>query len=304
MPAAKMRYSPWLQALRWPFLVAMLVPVVLGAVLAYHLSGQFNLWLFAQAVLAALGLHAAANVLNDVRDAETGADYLNSQPLTPFAGGSRVIQQARLSVQRMRQLGWALALFGVLLGLGLVWQSGAGLFWLGLLGVVIGLGYSAGPYPLNYHGWGEVAIFLCFGPMAVSGSVYTQLGYFPVEGWLLGLVTGLLIMAIVLVNELPDFPADKRAGKQTWVVLLGETRARWLLLAVLLCAFLVLLIGAVLALWPQTTLLALLALPVAIMGWWQTPLQEPEPLSRVPGIKKIVLTPVLVMLLLTIGTLL
>jgi len=291
----------WLIATRPQFLTAMALPVLLGTAFAWHDGHPFAPLPFVMAITAGILLHAAANVVNDIIDHQRGADPLNTNPLTPFAGGSRSIQTGRLTVAQMRQLALMLLGIATALGIGLILLAGWPLLWIGIIGLLIGLGYSAGPWPLNYHGLGEPAVAITFGLLTVAGSYFTQAQGFTPQAWLLGLPVGLLVAAILLVNEFPDAPSDAEAGKQTWVVLFGPKKARAALGALLLLPFVILIGGTLAGMWPAMTLIALLALPLAFQGWHRTPAIANTNQARLPGIKAVIASHALFTLLLTLG---
>jgi len=297
-------FSRWLIATRPQFLTAMALPVLFGSALAWREGHAVAPWPLLLALVAALLLHAVANLVNDIVDHRRGADPLNTDPLTPFAGGSRVIQKGLLTEAQMVRLAAVLLAISLLLGLLLVALVGWPLLWIGVAGVLIGLAYSAGPWPLNYHAMGEPAVAVTFGLLAVTGSYFTQAQGFSLAAWVAGLPVGLLVAALLLVNEFPDAPSDQQAGKKTWVVWLGPERARLALGGLLVGAFaltgLLVGLGAV----PTGVLLGLLALPLAVFGWLRTPAVTPDKRERLVGMKAVIGSHALFTALATLGLLL
>lgn len=211
----------WFAATRPQFLTAIVLPVLLGTSLAWEETSRFDFLLLLLGALAAALAHAGANVLNDYFDHLSGADDLNSAPLTPFAGGSRMIQLGRLTPRHTLIYGILLMGAAIALGLWLVALTGPVLFWLGLIGVILGYAYSAPPLALAYRGWGEVVVAVDFGLFAVAGAYYVQTGTISPSAWVAGAIAGFFVAAILLANEFPDHMADKTAGKRTLVVKLG-----------------------------------------------------------------------------------
>ncbi|MGC9457900.1 MAG: 1,4-dihydroxy-2-naphthoate octaprenyltransferase [Halothiobacillaceae bacterium] len=287
-------------ATRPGFLTVMALPVLLGTALAWQAGYPFSLPAFLMAITAAVALHAFANVVNDLGDHRRGADTLNESPLTPFAGGSRVIQQGQLDVAGMRRLALGLLLFSSLLGVGLASIAGWSLLWLGLAGILLGVAYSAGPWPLSYHGLGEPTVALVFGPMAVAGSYFTQAGSWDAAAWWAGLPVGLLVAAILLVNEFPDAPSDRLAKKRSWVVLFGEQRAWWLLVGLMALAFGFWALLCLLGVLPAPLLMVLLAAPLAWQAAGRTPASAVENPARVAGIRGVIGTHAAFVLLATV----
>ncbi|MBV1959304.1 MAG: 1,4-dihydroxy-2-naphthoate octaprenyltransferase [Pseudomonadales bacterium] len=244
---AKKLFS-WLRiyvaATRPQFLPTILLPVMLGSAIAWHQTKIFDPYLFAIALLAAIFVASGVNVLNDYFDFKSGADNFNPEPLTPFAGGSRMIQQQQLSPQSIFNFGAGLLVAAALLGFYLVAQTGWPLLGIGLVGIALGVFYSSPPFAFSYRGLGEISIGIGFGWLSVTGAYFVQTGLlFSWPVFIAGSVTALLTAAVVLVNEFPDAFYDQKAGKNTLVVQLGLKDARRLFFVVLSSVFLIVLLS-------------------------------------------------------------
>lgn len=214
----------YLLATRPAFLGITLVGCLLGFATAWHTGVAFDLSAAAATLLLALLAHAGVNVLNDYYDHLNGSDAANTQRLFPYTGGSRFIQN---NVFTPRQtLAFGLALFAAVIagGLGLMAHAGPGLFWIGLVGLVIGWAYSAPPLKLNSRGLGELCVAAGF-LLIVAGADYVQRGAFDPLPWLAGLPYALLTTNILYINQFPDRQADLAAGKRHWVARLAPDRA-------------------------------------------------------------------------------
>jgi 1,4-dihydroxy-2-naphthoate octaprenyltransferase len=252
----------WVRASRAPFLSASLVPVLLGALAARYRTGSFNLTSF----LATLGgiacIHLGANLANDYFDHKTGCDMQNPDP-TPFSGGSRVIQDGLISSRAIMAASAAFFVAGAAFGLylnGLV--RGNAVLLIGLTGIAGGLFYTALPVKLSYRGLGEVAVFFCFGPLLVAGSYLVQAGRLDFWVFAVSVPAGLLVLAILLVNEVLDVEWDRRGGKNTLVVALGRERGYGLFLAAYVAAYAYIGIGIVLRVYQPVA--AVSALPLLL----------------------------------------
>ncbi len=258
---APSRAALLINAVRAPFLTATAVPVLLGTAIAWK-DGFFNPWLFLLTLFSVACFHVGTNVLNDYFDHRSGADEANFTP-TPFGGGSRVIQRGLLSPEGMRWLGWSAYALGILTGLYLAYAGGPVIFTFGLTGFLLGYLYTAPPVRLAHRGLGEIATGLGFGPLIVVGSYYLQAGRFSLEALVASLPVALLIAAVLVINEFPDRPWDRRAGKMTLVARLPVLTAirgyQFLIAAV----YLIVLAGVVLGILPWPTLIALGTLPLA-----------------------------------------
>jgi 1,4-dihydroxy-2-naphthoate octaprenyltransferase len=113
-----------------------------------------------------------------------------------------------------------------LVGLGLVAWGGPWLIAIGVASILAGIAYTGGPYPLAYHGLGDLFVFVFFGLVAVGGTYFVQAGTVTTEAVLAGIPIGLLAANILVVNNYRDVETDAAAGKRTLVVRLGRGAAR------------------------------------------------------------------------------
>jgi 1,4-dihydroxy-2-naphthoate octaprenyltransferase len=249
-------------ATRPQFLTITVLAVLLGTVVASYEQHQINWMTLTLSLIAAVLIHGGADVLNDYYDDLSGADRINIDPLTPYAGGSRVIQRQLLTSTQMFKLGWSMFGIATLLGLWLVALTGPLLLVIGSVGLVLGVIYSAPPVALSYRGFGEVVIAFTFGVLPVLGAYYVQTGTISLLPFWIGMIAGLLTAAILFVNQFPDYKPDKLSNKRTIVVRLGPYRAAQLYPLWATTAALILLTLVVLDLLPALVLCALLPLPL------------------------------------------
>ncbi len=240
------------------------VAVGLGASAAWHETGSFNTAAFSITMLAALCYHAGMNVLNDYFDSRIGADALNENPLTPFAGGSRFIQKGILTAKETLGLGVALVAAGSAAGIYLAITTSPLLIIIGLTGLASGYFYSAPPLFLAGRGLGEITVGLNFGLLTVMGSHLVQTGTITAYSAFVSLPLTFLIAAILYINEFPDHESDSAAGKRNIVVRLGPERAKWGLALFFLAAYASIIYGVFSGALPMSSLIALLTVPLAI----------------------------------------
>jgi len=247
-------------------LTAVIVPVLLGTVIAWR-EGIFDGGYFLLTLLGAVCIHAGLNMSNDYFDHLSGNDEINRE-LTPFSGGSRVIQEGIFSARQVLTVSVLFYLGGIAIGLFLALVRGWPIFWLGLVGIFLAFFHNAPPIRFYYlvPGIGELALGIGFGPLAVLGSYYVQAQSTSYEVLWASVPLGLLITAVLYINEFPDYAADSAVGKRTLVVALGRERAVWGYAALLLATYGVIVVGIVLGALPYTTLFALLSLPLAYRG--------------------------------------
>lgn len=255
----------YLAATRPAFLSVTLAGCLLGLATAYHELHGLRAVTAVLTVLLALITHAAVNVLNDYFDHRNGSDAANTERVFPFTGGSRFIQNGVISPEATLRLGLLLFAAVVPGGLLLVWASGPGLLWVGVLGMAVGWAYSAPPLALASRGLGELAVASGW-LLVVLGADYVQRGSFAALPAVAGVSYALLVANLLYLNQFPDTKADAQAGKRTLVVRLGAQRARWgyLVIAVLAHAWLTgaLFLGAL----PISAAWGLVSLPPALVA--------------------------------------
>jgi len=256
----------WIVALRAPFLAASAAPVLVGTAAAFWAERVFDPVRFALAIVGVGALHLGANLANDYFDHLSGCDAANRDP-TPFSGGSRVIQDGLIAPGTI--LAAAIACFAAGAALGLVLNAmvpGNGVLYIGIAGLAGGLVYSAAPARLSYRGLGEVVLFLLFGPLPVAGAYLGQTGRLPALPFAVSVPCGLLVLAILLVNEVLDARWDREAGKLTIVARLGARRGYLVYLAAYLGAYLWLAGGLVAGIYNPGAALAFLPAVLSARG--------------------------------------
>ena len=246
----------WLAA-RPRTLPVALAPVAVGTALAAA-DGVARVGPALAAGLAAVLLQIGTNLVNDFADAERGADT------EARLGPPRAVQQGWLSPQAVRA--GALAAFAAAAALGtyLVAVGGWPILLIGLLSIAAGWAYTAGPYPLGYHGLGDPAVFLFFGCVAVCGTYWVQGQALPPHVVLASLPLGALATAVLVVNNIRDLATDRNAGKRTLAVRLGPRGARAEYAALVLGAYGVLPILYAAGAPPLAVVLPVLTLPWAL----------------------------------------
>ena len=253
-----------LRTTRLPFLSATIVPVLLGIVIAAR-QGSFDLLTAVLTVIGAAFVQLAINVSNDVFDSTQGADDANVTP-TKYSGGSRVIQYGLVSFRGMVGLATAFFLAAGAIGLLLLVLRGSpALLAIGVIGFIVGLGYTAPPLKFVYRGLGEIAVAVGFGPLMLLGAYVVQTrGVLTWEPVIASLPIALLVALILYVNEIPDRRGDARAGKRTLPV-------RWSKASVIggynlaaTAAYVILVAGVAVGLLPIPALLTLLTVPLAL----------------------------------------
>jgi 1,4-dihydroxy-2-naphthoate octaprenyltransferase len=263
----------WLMAARPQTLPAAAAPVLVGTAVAVH-EGVFAPLPALFALIGAALIQVGTNFANDYYDAVKGADAEDREGFTRVTAGGLIEPSA---VKHAMILTFALAICS---GVYLVYVAGVPILLVGLLGIASGILYTGGPYPLGYHGLGDLFVFVWFGVVAVTGTHYVQAveaGVWLSDPLAIGAqlrplsttaaVASLPIAAvstdILVVNNVRDRETDAATGKRTLAVILGYRAARAEFLAMLALAY-----ATPVALWaagtfPSTALAPLLTFPLA-----------------------------------------
>jgi 1,4-dihydroxy-2-naphthoate octaprenyltransferase len=212
-------WALWWEAARPRTLPAALAPVAVGSGLAAH-AGHFQ----PAAALLCLGfaglVQVGTNYVNDYADHRRGADTAER------VGPRRAVAAGLISPAAMRRAAFLTFALAFATGLGLVAWGGPWLLAIGVASILSGAAYTSGPYPLAYHGLGDLFVFLFFGLVAVGGTAFVQTGVWGWPAFWAGVPIGLLAANILVVNNYRDVETDAKAGKRTLVVRWGRRAAR------------------------------------------------------------------------------
>jgi len=199
------RVKTLIRVTRAPFFTATIVPTLLGAVIAWR-EGFFHGGYLILTLIGIVCINAGLATSNDYFDHLSGNDEDN-QELTPFSGGSRTIQDGILSPRQMLMCSAFFYLIGIVIGLYLAAARGWVILGLGMAGVFLAFFHNAPPVRLYYlgPGVGELAVGVGCGPLVVLGSYYVQAQNLSYEVLWASIPVGLLITAVLYINEFPDY---------------------------------------------------------------------------------------------------
>jgi 1,4-dihydroxy-2-naphthoate octaprenyltransferase len=234
----------WLIAARPQTLPAAASPVIVGTGLAVH-DGVFAALPALAALLGAALIQIGTNFANDYYDAVQGADTEQREGFTRVTAGGLIAPE---TVKRAMYLTFAAS---ILLGTYLVYVGGVPILVIGLLSVASGIAYTGGPYPLGYHGLGDLFVFVFFGLVAVTGTYYVQAaavladplavgippGTLPLGAVIAALPIAALSTDILVVNNVRDKEEDATTGKRTLAVRFGYGFARAEFVVLMLLAY-------------------------------------------------------------------
>ena len=220
----------WMVIMRLPFLTATIVPILLGTAVASQLGYNIDWLYFTLTMIGGSLLHIGTNTSNDYFDHTSGTDEANYNYMVPFSGGSRSIQMGLISAKGMLNVAIITFTLSAIIGIPLIMKAGMNILYLGVIGFLSGLFYTAPPFRFaSRKGMGELLIGLNFGPLMVAGSFLVQTAgdmTHIIDAAYAGIPIGFLVAAIVYVNQFPDHDGDKATGKNNLVVVFGPERAR------------------------------------------------------------------------------
>ncbi|OJX37981.1 MAG: 1,4-dihydroxy-2-naphthoate polyprenyltransferase [Chloroflexi bacterium 44-23] len=248
----------WILASRPKTLTAAATPVIIGSSVAFF-EQTFQPLAALAALIGALCLQIGANLANDIFDFQKGVD--NQDRLGPL----RVTQAGLLSPTEVK-IGMSIVfLIASLCGVYMTLVSGLWIVVIGILAILAAVAYTGGPFPYGYRGLGELFVFIFFGFAAVCGTYYAQAGSVSQLAFFSSIPVGLLIVAILIVNNLRDLEGDLKSGKRTLAVKFGLHWARQEFVVVIAFAYLVVFLMGISNIAPAWVLLSWLSLP-AVFG--------------------------------------
>ncbi|MCX6151714.1 MAG: 1,4-dihydroxy-2-naphthoate polyprenyltransferase [Ignavibacteriales bacterium] len=213
------KLNSWLLASRPKTLLAATVPVVVGSALAMN-ENSFKPIAALVALICSVLIQVGTNFTNDLYDFLKGTDKKErSGPRRALASGWITVAEMKVGV---------VLTFGTsfLLGLYLINLGGYPILVIGILSILAGFAYTAGPYPLAYNGLGDIFVFLFFGLVGTVGTFYVQTLKVTTLSFWASVPVGALITNILVVNNYRDTDEDKLAGKKTLAVIFGKQFTR------------------------------------------------------------------------------
>lgn len=264
----KSKMRAWKEAIRPLSLTASLIPLLLGAAIAFGNSGTMNWSLFFWTLLGGLMIQAGTNMVNDWKDADRDQDNVGG--IRPFTGGSRMIQLGLISRADMGFFGMLLSGIAAAIGVYLTIVAGLGLLPLILYGLLAGVLYTGEQGRFSFinmsTGVAEFLIATTYGVFMTMGAFYVQTGSFTLEVFLISLPVAILITNVLLINQFQDAESDQKSKKNTLVVRLGKEKSKNILIFFFILAYLI--IGALplVGMAPMELYFAFLSLPFAIQA--------------------------------------
>lgn len=206
----------WIQAARPKTLFVSIAPVIVAVAMALGSGIKFSPLPAVICLIFAVMAQIISNFVNDYADGVKGADDESR------IGPKRMVASGQITKGAMLRALVITSIVTALLGLSLIYWGGWILLPVGLIVFVGAYSYSAGPFPLSYHGLGDVAVILFYGFVPVVFTYYVLIGEICSDICLAGLAMGLIADELLLVNNYRDVEQDKLHNKKTIVVLFGK----------------------------------------------------------------------------------
>ena len=197
-------------------------------------------------VVAIFLVEVAKNAYGEIVDFDSGTDLAVAPgDRSPFSGGKRVLVDGLMSAGQARAVAFVCYAGAIAIGLAIVIYREPQVLVPGLLGMALAWFYHGGALRLSYHGFGELAVAICYGPLVVAGCYLVQTGTVTVCVLQAAAALGVLVAGFLWINQFPDYAADQSAGKRNLVVRLGQQNASLAYVVILATGYLILVFTAV-----------------------------------------------------------
>lgn len=280
----------WLSAARLRTLPLAFSSIIAGGACA-HAQDYFDVVIFALALMTTLFLQVLSNLANDYGDAVKGTD--NDQRIGPV----RAIQSGAITKSAMKKAVVLCAILSLIAGLTLVFYATRslsfyyplGFILLGLLAIIAAIKYTAGENPYGYDGWGDLFVFIFFGLVGVIGSYLLYGAPIVLDVIFPAIALGCFSAAVLNLNNMRDWENDKASGKNTLVVKMGFSKAKFYHLALIIIGILSTLLFVDFEVFEVAKIIVLLPLLLLLIHLKRVAFVE-EPQALDPELKKVALT--------------
>ena len=286
--------------MRLPFLILTPACVLVGLGTAVQVSKGVETLSFVLVLVGAIAAHISVNAFNEYFDFKSGLDFKTRR--TPFSGGSGALPERPEFAGKALLNAWVAFVLTGLIGLYFIWLIGWQILPLGLLGLVVVLAYTS---------WFAYNPFLCliapglgFGTFMVMGTHFALTGDYTWSAFVGSLIPFFLVSNLLLLNQFPDVDADKTVGRRHLPIVIGRPASSLVYGAFLLLAYLSIVIGVWLGMFPRFGLLGLATVPLAVLAFIGSRRYAEDPERLVPALTMNVLINILTPALLGVGLIL
>jgi 1,4-dihydroxy-2-naphthoate octaprenyltransferase len=253
-------YRNWFLASRpWSFSMTAISVSVGGAMAA--LDGGFSWGLFFLTAAGGIFMHAATNLINDYYDVKSGVD---TDSVSTAQYRPHPLLEGKLAPRNVLKASYLLYGAAALIGIILATIRGWPLLWIGLIGLLASITYTAPPFKYKYSALGEMSVFLMWGPLMVLGAYFVQRQTFSSNAFWASLPFGILVALVLLANNIRDVEDDRRKGIMTLPIMIGQQNGLRLYITMVILAYLSIIAMSLVGPLHVWSLIVLLSLPLAV----------------------------------------
>ncbi len=243
--------------------LASTVPMFLGTAIAGAFEKKFHIGWLLFAMFGIYLIEIGKNAVNEYVDSKSGVDgAVDNEHHTPFSGGKKTIISGLLTLNQSAYIAFITLFAAMIAGLVIVFFKEFNVIYIGIIGFGLAIIYSLPPFKLCYRGLGEITVGFVFGPLIVMGIYMMFTGNLDWLPLFASIPIAAIVANILVINQFPDYEADKSGNKKNCVVLLGKEKSVYIYAALFIIAYLGVIATAVFAgnaIW----LIALATLPIA-----------------------------------------
>jgi 2-carboxy-1,4-naphthoquinone phytyltransferase len=248
------KFKLWLAAIKPPMYTVAIIPIAVGTAVAYSQTKLVDLDILRTFLGSAIAIIAWMNISNDVFDSDTGIDINKAESIVNLTGNRNL----------MLWVGNLCLLLGIVGICSIAWtQQDITVVAIVLLCCCLGYTYQGPPFRLGYKGLGEIICTICFGPLAVSAAYYSQTQSWSIANLTASLIIGISTSLILFCSHFHQVKDDLAAGKLSPIVRMGTKIGARVLQWSTASLYLLTVVGVVTKLFPITTLLIFISLPLA-----------------------------------------
>lgn len=252
----------WWRAFRYHFIPPSIFPAALGGVISWAVDHTFSPWYFSLVLIGVIINHIGLNMTDDYFDYKYSVDHLKPGEKNPYTGGSGTLSSGLIAPRSMLKAFTVCYLITAFIGVYLTVVRGLPVLAFGLFGVLCSIFYTTPPVSFSHHGLGELGLLINFGTTIGLGSYFVQIQRLTVEAFLATLPLGIMLFSMIVINEIPDFEEDRKAGKLTLVARYGIKSGIKLYILSWICTYLVVVGGVAFRIIPTTALIVFFSLPL------------------------------------------
>lgn len=260
-------WRTWIQAFRFHYVPTSIFPALLGSVIAWATAQSFHLWHCVLVIVGVTVNHMGLNMIDDVFDYRHAVDRSHGDEKNPYTGGSGVLTEQLLPVGYVQAASIFCFVITGIIALYLTVAVGWAVLVFAAVGVASSVLYTVPPVKYGYRGFGELGLLVNFGPVICLGAYYVQTTSIAWEPFIMSLVPGFLMWSMIIINEIPDYEEDRRAGKMNLVARFGREAGIWLYAAGMIGAYGTIILSACCGTASFGVLLGLLTIPVAYTAY-------------------------------------